>query len=61
MRVRVADPVDDRFLGVPWLIIAFAFEQPFWGEWTAALAAGPPALPIRSSKPAGSLRNFSRW
>src|SRR5215211_6438653 len=31
--------------GVPSLIIPFAFDQPFWGERTAALGAGPPPLP----------------
>lgn len=31
--------------GVPSLVVPFAFDQPFWGERTAALGAGPPPLP----------------
>lgn len=31
--------------GVPSLVVPFGFDQPFWGERTAALGAGPPPLP----------------
>jgi sterol 3beta-glucosyltransferase len=33
---------------VPSLVIPFAFDQPYWGERTAALRAGPPPLPYRA-------------
>jgi len=33
--------------GVPSLIIPFAFDQPFWGQRTAALGAGSPPLPYQ--------------
>jgi sterol 3beta-glucosyltransferase len=33
--------------GVPSLVVPFAFDQPYWGERTAALGAGPPPLPGR--------------
>lgn len=45
--------------GVPSLVIPFAFDQPFWGQRTAALQAGPPPLPYReldASRLAAALR-----
>ena len=33
--------------GVPSLVIPFAFDQPYWGERTAALQAGPQPLPFK--------------
>jgi UDP:flavonoid glycosyltransferase YjiC (YdhE family) len=45
--------------GVPSLVIPFAFDQPYWGERTAALQAGPPPLPYRAldaSRLAAALR-----
>jgi sterol 3beta-glucosyltransferase len=33
--------------GVPSLVVPFAFDQPFWGERTAVLGAGPPPLPYQ--------------
>lgn len=33
--------------GTPSLVVPFAFDQPFWGERTAALGAGPPPLPYQ--------------
>jgi UDP:flavonoid glycosyltransferase YjiC (YdhE family) len=33
--------------GVPSLVVPFTFDQPFWGERTAALGAGPPPLPFQ--------------
>ena len=34
--------------GVPSLVVPFAFDQPFWGERTARLGAGPPPLPYHA-------------
>jgi sterol 3beta-glucosyltransferase len=37
--------------GVPSLVVPFAFDQPYWGERTAALGAGLPPLPYQELEP----------
>lgn len=48
--------------GVPSLVVPFAFDQPFWGERTAALGAGPPPLPyqeLTAKRLAAALRHMA--